>query len=208
MKKAINLMRFIIKAGFVLGLLFIFSGCKTTSTGNIEASSDEGMGLSWGITFSKKPDNVPSIEEMIKGADLIARAEVVSNRPVNFKHKGVSYYQLCLLDIEEVIKGRMPSEVITVYARESNLPPKAISAYELCDELLVFLYKDSGYYFTYKGAYGQMPISGERITNWRKMDDGQYVEDVIIPYSEAKELIIINLYVNNLNQEGLNEGQR
>jgi hypothetical protein len=205
MKKATNLMQFFLKAVIILGLLFLLSGCKTTSSGNIEASSAEGMGLSWGVTFSKKPDNVPSIEEMIKGADLIARAEVVSNRPVNFKHKSVSYYQLCLLNIKEVVKGPMPSEVITVYARESNLPPKAVSAYELCDELLVFLYQDDGYYFTYKGAYGQMPITGERITNWRKMDNGVYVEDVIIPYSEAKELIIINLYVNNLNKEGINE---
>lgn len=187
--------------GAVLGLLFLCFGCRTSTQGNLEASSADGMGVSWGVTFTQDaPARMLSPNELIRGADLIARAEVVSNRPVNFKYKGTTYYQLTLLNIKEVIKGKVPSEVITLYAREDNLPPECISAYELCDEVLVFLKESGGFYFTYGGAYGQMPICDERILNWRKVENGKLEEDIIISYQEAKQFIIVTLYVNSLGK--------
>lgn len=186
----------------VAGLLFLCVGCKTATEGNLEVNSADGAGISWGMTFTKDaPESMPSVEELTRGADLIVRAEVVSSRPVNFKFNGITYYQLTLLKLNEVIKGSSNSEVISVYARENNVPAKYMSAYELCDDVLVFLKKDKGLYFTYGNAYGQMSIAGGRITNWRKIERGKVEDNIIIPYSEAKQLIIIALYVDNLNRK-------
>jgi hypothetical protein len=63
------------------------------------------------------------------------------------------------------------------------------------------LRKDEGLYFTYGSAYGQMTISDGRITNWRRIKKGKVEDNIIIPYAEAKQLIIINLYVNSLKQK-------
>jgi len=184
------------------GLLFLCVGCKTATEGNLEVNSADGAGISWGMTFKKDaPESMPSVEELARGADLIARAEVVSSRPVSFKLNDVTYYQLTLLKLNEIIKGSSNSEVISVYARENNVPAQYMSAYELCDDVLVFLKKDKGIYFTYGNAYGQMSIAGGRITNWRKIERGKVEDNIIIPYSEAKQLIIIALYVDNLNRK-------
>ena len=186
----------------VAGLLFLCVGCKTATEGNLEVNSADGAGISWGMTFTKDaPESMPSVEELTRGADLIVRAEVVSSRPVNFKLNDVTYYQLSLLKLNEIIKGSSNSEVISVYARENNVPAQYMSAYELCDDVLVFLKKDKGIYFTYGNAYGQMSIAGGRITNWRKIERGKVEDNIIIPYSEAKQLIIIALYVDNLNRK-------
>ena len=186
----------------VIGMIFLFLGCKTTSEGNLEVNSADGGGINWGMTFiNDAPQSMPSVEELTRGADLIVKAEVVSSRPVNLKFNNVTYYQLSLLKIREIIKGSSSSEVISVYARENNVPAKYMSAYELCDEVLVFLKKDKGLYFTYGNAYGQMSIAGGRITNWRKIERGKVEDNIIIPYNEAKQLIIITLYVNSLNKK-------
>ncbi|MDP8261115.1 MAG: hypothetical protein P9M01_02075 [Candidatus Kappaea frigidicola] len=186
----------------VIGMIFLSLGCKTTSEGNLEVNSADGGGINWGMTFiNDAPQSMPSVEELTRGADLIVKAEVVSSRPVNLKFNNVTYYQLSLLKIREIIKGSSSSEVISVYARENNVPAKYMSAYELCDEVLVFLKKDKGLYFTYGNAYGQMSIAGGRITNWRKIERGKVEDNIIIPYNEAKQLIIITLYVNSLNKK-------
>ena len=185
-----------------LGLLFLCVGCVTTSGGNLSAGSADGVGVTWGMAFiNDAPENMLSVEELTKGADLIARAEVVFSRPVCFKLKNVTYYQLSLLKIKEIIKGGSCSEVISVYAREDSVPPKLMSAYELCDEVLVFLKKENDFYFTFGGAYGQMPICDKRITGWRRIKDGKVEDNIIIPYSEAKQFIIVTLYINNLNRK-------
>ncbi len=204
MKKIDNIfsIRLFIVSAAVIGLLILSVGCKTANEGNLQVDSTDSIGLSWGMTFTKDaPENMPSIDELTRGADLIVKAEVVSSRPVNFKFNGITYYQLTLLKLNEVIKGSSNSEVISVYARENNVPAKYMSAYELCDDVLVFLKKDKGLYFTYGNAYGQMSIAGGRITNWRKIERGKVEDNIIIPYSEAKQLIIIALYVDNLNRK-------
>ena len=183
------------------GLLFLSAGCRTTTAGTISASSAEGLGVSWGVTVAKQmPGDALSFEELIEGADVIVRAKVVSSRPVSFKFKTTTYYQLTLLRIEEVIKGGGLSEVITVYARENNRPAISMSAYEFCDDVLVFLKRNNGHYFTYNGAYGQFSIAGGRITNWRRIKDGCYEDSLITTYTAAKQLIISNLYIIDLNQ--------
>ncbi len=185
-----------------LGLLFLCLGCAATTGGNLSASSADGVGVTWGMTFvNEVPENMLSVEELTRGADLIARAEVVSSRPVCFKFNNVTYYQLSLLKIKEIIKGSCASEVISVYAREDNAPAKRKSAYELCDEVLVFLKKNNDFYFTFGGAYGQMPICDERITNWRRIKKGKLEDNIIIHYNEAKQFIIITLYISSLNRK-------
>ena len=167
----------------ILALTLLFSGCVT------------GSGKK--VSDNRSNFRIMSVEELASDADLIADVKIIASEPVCFRHKSGTYYQLTILRINQVFKGDLKSKAITIYARNSNLPYEYIDAYEIYDDMLVFLKKDGRHYFTLNGCGGQMPILDTILVNWRIEEKGRLQEKVAIPYKEAKAAIVEILYIQN-----------
>ena len=149
------------------------------------------------VSVNHNDFRIMSVEELVSEADLIADVKIIANEPVCFRHKSGTYYQLTILKINQVFKGDLKSKVMTIYARNSNLPYEYIDAYEIYDDMLVFFKKDGSHYFTLNGCGGQMPILDTILVNWRVKERGKLRERLAIPYKEARAAIVEILYIQN-----------
>ncbi|MCK4519026.1 MAG: hypothetical protein KAU12_02795 [Candidatus Omnitrophica bacterium] len=167
----------------ILALGLLLSGCVA------------GFGKK--VSVNHNEFRIMSVEELVSEADLIADIKIIANEPVCFRHKSGTYYQMTIIKINQVFKGDLKSKAMTIYARNSNLPYEHIDAYEIYDDMLVFLKKDGNYYFTLNGCGGQMPILDTILVNWRVEEKGKLRERLAIPYKEAKAAIVEILYIQN-----------
>ncbi len=208
--RAAGRLLFIVVALAIIAILA--SGCAGTGQGIKREKSpvQRGTSLSPNISSRKsgykihKPRlieqpsdyKILSIKELVRQADVVARVDILFSKPVFYRYKDHQYTQVAVLKVLELLKGKPGNKALMVYARDYNNPVDNEAAYELFDEVLVFLKRDGKHYYTLNDGYGLIPIYDEHIINWREVADEGLYTDITITYEDARSYIL-NLTKNN-----------